>query len=350
MRNKEDIPLIEKTFFLQFFISSKYRLYRHLLPIAFISLALFKSAPFFTEPALTFSRIVALLLFLLVVYTNMYLLVPKFLFKHKYVAYNLSVVGIIAISALIYWAGWIFFCQYVRLEVKKQELNLLPFSFVILIFISASREIKLFQRSIIDSRRIDELEKTTMNSEMQQLKNQISPHFLFNMLNNVNVLTQRDPEKASQVLVKLSDLLRYQLYDSTRNKVFLTADIHFLEDFLNLEKIRRDNFEFLVSKEGELSGLQISPLLFITFVENAVKHSMDAERASYVYLYFDLNGDNLRFKCINSKPQMAAVKNDSSGLGLANVKRRLELLYPLTSSLLIEENKNTYTVNLTIQL
>ena len=123
---------------------------------------------------------------------------------------------------------------------------------------------------MLDTQLINELERSKTLTELEQLKNQINPHFLFNMLNNANVLTKKDPEKASQVLMKLSDLLRYQLYDSSRDKVLLTSDIHFLEDFLNLEKVRRDNFDYMISKEGNLSGVFIPPLLFISFVENAV--------------------------------------------------------------------------------
>lgn len=350
MSNKENITFIEKNFFLRFFISSKHRLYRHLLLIIFISLVLYNGKALFIEPALSYSRIASLLLFLLLFYTNMYLLVPKLLFKNKYAAYTLSVVAIIAILALTYLAGWYLLDPYVRLDVKKEELNLLSFSFIIVVLISASSAIKIFQRSISDSQRIDELEKTTLKSEMEQLKNQINPHFLFNMLNNANVLTQKDPSKASQVLMKLSDLLRYQLYDSARTSVLLTADIHFLEDLLNLEKIRRDNFEFFVAKQGELSGIQIAPLLLITFVENAIKHNMDAEKQSYVNLYFDVQNDKLHFKCINSKPRIVVTKRRSGGLGLANVKRRLELIYPAKHTLQTEDNTDTYSVNLTIRL
>ena len=203
---------------------------------------------------------------------------------------------------------------------------------------------------MMDSLRINELEKTTLRSEMEQLKNQINPHFLFNMLNNANVLTQKDPVKASQVLMKLSDLLRYQLYDSARGSVLLTAEIHFLEDFLNLEQIRRDNFEYLVSKHGEISWVQIAPLLLITFVENAIKHNVDSEKKSYVHLYFEVGHSQLRFRCINSKPQIISKKTEVGGLGLANVKRRLELIYPHTHTLEIVDNPDTYSVSLTISL
>jgi len=150
------------------------------------------------------------------------------------------------------------------------------------------------------------------------------------MLNNANVLTKKDPNKASEVLMKLSDLLRYQLYDSARDKVLLTSDIRFIEDFLNLEKVRRDNFDFLISKEGDLSGVQIPPLLFISFVENAVKHNNDTEKLSFVNLFFNVSNNELSFKCINSKPKIKAIKNVTGGLGLKNIKRRLELLYPST--------------------
>ena len=202
----------------------------------------------------------------------------------------------------------------------------------------------------MDAQLINDLEQAKTSAELEQLKNQINPHFLFNMLNNANVLTKKDPDKASQVLVKLSDLLRYQLYDSAREQVFLTSDIHFLEDFLNLEKIRRDSFDFIISKEGDLNGVQIPPLLFISFVENAVKHNNDSEKTSYVNLEFKNQNGELIFKCVNSKPIVKAVKNNSSGLGLANIKRRLQLLFPDSHILKIEDSETIYAVMLSIKL
>ena len=342
--------LIDKNLMLQFFISSKYRLSRHLIMIVFISLALFNSDPEYTEPTETISLIIALLLFLLLVYTNMYILVPKLLFKNKYAAYFLSVVVIIAISGIINLIGRTIYDSSVRLDPQKEDVSFLPFSFIIIVLVSASAAIKLFQQWMMDAQTITELEQANTNAELEQLKNQINPHFLFNMLNNANVLTKKDPEKASQVLMKLSDLLRYQLYDSARDRVLLTSYIHFLEDFLNLEKVRRDNFDFLISKEGNLSGVQIPPLLFISFVENAVKHNNDTSKSSFVNLYFNVRNDELFFKSINSKPTLKAVNNNSGGLGLVNIKRRLELLFPSLYTLKIEDNQETYEVTLNIKL
>lgn len=330
---------INENWLLDFLASSKYRLYRHLLLIIPISLVLYSSNGELGEPTLN------LLLFFLLFYTNMYLLVPKLLFKNKYVLYSLFTLGVIILSTGIYLMGYYFFAPGYNLD----GLNIPLFYAFILVLIAASSSIKFFQKWIGDKQLIYELERSKTSAELEQLKNQINPHFLFNMLNNANVLIKKDPEKASQVLMKLSDLLRYQLYDSSRDKVMLTSDIHFLEDFLNLEKVRRDNFDFLISKEGDLSGVLVPPLLFISFVENAVKHNNDAVKSSYVNLFFDVRNDTLFFKCINSKPIQKAV-HKSGGLGLTNIKRRLELLFPESHNLKIEDNNETYCITLTVKL
>ncbi|NHN25276.1 histidine kinase [Flavobacterium jejuense] len=330
---------MNENFIFQFFISPKYRLFRHLLLILFMSVVLYNSTPEVTEPTLI------LLFFLLLFYVNMYLLVPKLLFRNKYVLYCMSILGIISLSALTYRIG----CNLFGEGIDSDGLNIPLFAALIVVLVSASTSVKLFQKWILDRQLIFELEKSKTSAELEQLKNQINPHFLFNMLNNANVLTKRDPEKASQVLMKLSDLLRYQLYDSARDKVLLTSDIHFLEDFLNLEKVRRDNFDFLISKEGDLNGVQIPPLLFISFVENAVKHNNDTSKTSFVHLFFDIRNGKLFFKCINSKPLMKAIYK-TGGLGLVNIKRRLELLFPTSHNLKIEENKETFCITLNIKL
>lgn len=326
---------ISENRFFRFLISPNRRIFRHLMLIGFIGIVLYNSTSVIASPTAIF------VYFIIVFYVNMYVLVPGLLFRNRNLEYCLSVIGILVIVA----TGGYFFNPF----NKAHGLNIPLFSFLTLLLLAASSSIKLFQKGMTDRLLIYELEQSKTSAELEQLKNQINPHFLFNMLNNANVLTKKDPEKASQVLMKLSDLLRYQLYDSARDKVLLTSDIHFLEDFLNLEKVRRDSFDFLISKEGELSGVQIPPLLFISFVENAVKHNNDATKPSYVHLYFDLRNGQLFFKCINSKPMLKSIGN-TGGLGLTNIKRRLELLYPATHSLTIEEDPEKYCVTLTLKL
>ncbi|MBZ4190592.1 histidine kinase [Niabella sp. 3A5MI-3] len=327
-------PISENVLF-RFLISPDRRIFRHLLLIVFIGTVLYNSAYVIASPT------TILVYFIILFYVNMYVLVPKLLFRNKNIEYILSVISILVIVAI---------CGYFFNPFNKEHgLNIPLFSFLTLLLLAASSSIKLFQKGMMDRQLIYELEQSKTYAELEQLKNQINPHFLFNMLNNANVLTKKDPEKASQVLMKLSDLLRYQLYDSAREKVLLTADIHFLEDFLNLEKVRRDRFDFLISKEGNLSGVQIPSLLFISFVENAVKHNNDATKPSYVNLYFDVRNDELFFKCINSKPILKSDGN-AGGLGLANIRRRLELLFPATHRLIIEDDTETYCAALTIKL
>lgn len=340
--------MLDKNPVLQFLVSTKYRILRHALMIAFIGIAIHNSPADYTEPTETVSQIIVTILLVIMAYINMYYFVPKFLFKNQYIKYLYSIIGILLVSYLINQLGKFVYSADVTKD--KDDLSFFSFSFVIIVLISASAAIKLFQRWMIDTQLISELVKANANAELEQLKNQINPHFLFNMLNNVNVLTKKDPEKASQVLMKLSDLLRYQLYDSAREKVFLTSDIRFLEDFLNLEKVRRDNFDYLISKEGDINGVQIPPLLFISFVENAVKHNNDSSKDSYINLYFEVKNKQLFFKCINSKPLMKAVNTTSGGLGLVNVKRRLSLLFPTSHELTIIENQETYSVLLNINL
>lgn len=319
----------------RFLISPDRRIFRHLLLIVFIGAVLLNSSSEIDNPIAIF------VYFILLFYVNMYLLVPKLLFRNKNIEYCLAVLGILTVAAV---------CGYFFNPFDKGHgLNIPLFSFLTILLLAASSSIKLFQKGMTDKQLIYELKQSKTYAELEQLKNQINPHFLFNMLNNANVLTRKDPEKASQVLMKLSDLLRYQLYDSARDKVLLTSDIHFLEDFLNLEKVRRDSFDFLISKEGDLSGIQIPPLLLISFVENAVKHNHDVTKTSYVNLYFEVRNNELFFKCINSKPVHTSF-NNTGGLGLANVKRRLELLFPATHYLNIEDEAERYCVTLTIKL
>jgi hypothetical protein len=338
---------MDANWMLQFIILEKYRFQRHLLPIAFCIVVLYYSPADYVEPFETYNRLVIFFQIILLAYGNMYFFVPKFLFRKKYLSYGLFVLSGMILSFYVHEV----FSYYYKpdlLPYEDENINFITFSFMIMMLIIASAAVKLFQQWISDAQLIHDLDLAKTNAELEQLKNQINPHFLFNMLNNANVLIEDDPKKASQVLVKLSDLLRYQLYDSSRDKVLLTSEIHFLEDFLNVEKVRRDNFNFLISKEGELSGVQVPPLLFISFVENAVKHNNDLAKSSYVNLFFDVRHTELFFKCINSKPAVKAVSK-SGGLGLANIKRRLELLFPSSHDLKIEDNSETYCVTLTLK-
>jgi LytS/YehU family sensor histidine kinase len=145
-------------------------------------------------------------------------------------------------------------------------------------------------------------------------------------------------------------MLKYQFHDSAQKEVRLNDDIRFLTDFLNLEKIRRDHFEFTVTVIDNMDGVLVPPLLFIPFVENAVKHSADAVNVSYVHICFSLADHKLHFTCRNSKPLQPRKKSEYSGIGLVNIKRRLSLLYDKNHLLEIGEDNTRYTVQLAITI
>lgn len=337
---------------LRFFTDSKNTILKHFAFIALLILVSYFRGVGYAAPADTIIRSSVVSLLLILFYTNYLWLIPSYLLKKKYLEYS---IGVFTCTVILY-VCMVYVFKALRPYDLPDDPNVendmaIPFFiFMILVLTGATAAVKFFQQWIGDSNRIIELENSKNSVELEQLKNQINPHFLFNMLNNVNVLTRKDPEKASMVLMGLSDLLRYQLYDSARDSVLLTSDIHFLEDFLKLEKIRRDHFQFTISKEGILSGVQVAPLLFITFVENAVKHNNDNAKTSYVDLFFEVKGNVLFFKCINSKSPENESYVTSGGLGLSNIKRRLNLLYPDSHQLIIDDQKDSYSVALKIEL
>ena len=341
-----------------FLLSPHCRIYRHIL--LQVAVLLITINVFWYEPLQVVSllkRFGGCLVYFLsmnaVIYTNLYVLVPSFLLKNRLGGYVLAaiVTNLVVIFFLSVTQGMLF---EVILPVRNPDgfatfIN--TFSGILTMgFVTAgSAAISLFTHWLRHNLRIDQLESTTLQSELKFLTSQINPHFLFNMLNNANVLIKRNPEEASKVLFKLEDLLRYQINDSSRERVALASDIRFLNDYLNLEKIRRDHFQFTMEQEGDIGSIWIQPLLFIPFVENAVKHSFDSEHPSYVHLSFKVEENRLEFRCENTMPAVA-VSNKVGGIGLANIQRRLGLLYPDRYELEQIENENRYMVTLCITL
>lgn len=310
----------------------------------------------FTGEGSFYAYFTSLAMFIFPVFTNLYILIPHLLVRNKLSLYLWVLFATIIIGLLIYCpiVHYIFQKYGISTDILTNEnpyslINVLYAIVMIGMITIGTTSVELFRRWMIYDRQITELEKNTMQSELQQLKNQINPHFLFNMLNNANILVKEDPDEASRLLTKLDDMLRYQLNDSARQEVFLSADIHFLTGFLELEKMRRDHFEYLISKEGDVNNVKIPPLLFIPFVENAIKHNTDSENLSYIYLYFRVEREELIFTCENSKPPVSA-KKEFGGLGLANIRRRLELLYGDNHSLQIDETETKYRIHLRLKL
>lgn len=358
MKLETSVPAInpDNDRFLRFIVDEKYSIYRRSLFVLILIITMLggNKNQEFTDQTFYWLKTGGFFFTILLISLNLYVLIPVFLFKGRYLHYIFWVFIVILFSFFAYTILKVWL-PYLRIKPVKQDddgylTDFLSLSVVLCILCAATSGMKLFQRWIKDTYRIVQLENVRMHTEMDFLKSQVSPHFLFNMLNNSQVLIQTNPEKASEILIKLSDLLRYQLYDSSRIQVLLSADIRFLIHFLSLEKIRRDYFEFQVEEEGTEQIMLLPPLLFVPFVENAVKHNIESVEGAFVHLSFRLKGSSLVFECRNSKPLLSPSADGKGGLGLPNVKRRLELLYPGKYQLLHKEEPELYTVYLKLEL
>jgi len=193
------------------------------------------------------------------------------------------------------------------------------------------------------------LEKEKANAELQMLKAQLHPHFLFNTLNNIYSFTQEVSEKASGMIMGLSQLLRYILYDCSKPLVPLEKELKMVSDYLNLESIRYDEGLDMSVQMPKTTDLLIAPLMLLPFIENAFKHgaSLVAENP-WINLAIFINKNELSMTLINGKP--ITIKNLNPGIGVANVRKRLELLYPSQHELVINDEEEMYIVNLRVTL
>jgi two-component system LytT family sensor kinase len=198
------------------------------------------------------------------------------------------------------------------------------------------------------------LEKENLQLELNFLRSQVNPHFLFNTLNNITSMAVDTDERVANAIIKLSDLMRYTLYESNQEKIALSREITFLNDYIELERIRltkRASVEFEKNTEGH--GLRIPPLILLTFVENAFKHSIHSTtEAAWVKINLSVQKDTLSFVVENSLPKKSVITNlnKAGGIGLENAKKRLELYYHKKYTLDILVTEAVYLVQLKITL
>jgi LytS/YehU family sensor histidine kinase len=197
-------------------------------------------------------------------------------------------------------------------------------------------------------------EKERIESELNFLKSQVNPHFLFNAINSVYVLIRIDPDKASETLIKLSNLLRSQLYEFTTDQIDIQQELEYLQNYIELEKIRKgDRLQVAFEKGEGLEDFSIAPLLLIPFLENCFKHlSSHTGKANLVKVKIEFSKGLLSAYFYNTKEESQKKKMDQTvgGIGLKNIQRRLELLYPKKHQLEIKENHDSFEVNLQIKI
>jgi hypothetical protein len=193
------------------------------------------------------------------------------------------------------------------------------------------------------------LQQQNLQSELALLRSQINPHFLFNSLHNIDALIKTEPETASNLLLKLSDIMRYMLYDANSNKVPLQKEIDHLENFLTLQYYRFKNKEIVTYKRtGDPENIQIAPMLLIPFIENAFKHFKHTGAEDKIDIALNINDHIVNLVCSNSFIPGDLNKDSISGIGLDTVKRRLELMYHGRYTLEISDKNNIFGIGLTI--
>ena len=298
---------------------------------------------------------------------NIYYLLPKYLERGKVSAYVISLTTWTMIIAMILLSSY-FFTSYLLGEsieyygyftAKKSLFAFfttvtLPSTAIVMLL---GLSIKLIKKFIQAKKRQQELEKEKLETELKFLRNQFNPHFLFNTINSIFFLIKKEPDKASSSLAQFSELLRYQLYESNEPFINLDQEITSLKNFIALERLRKsEHFKLdLHIEETPNRQMKIAPFILMTFVENAFKHvSKDKEKDNWISINLVFPNENtIQFQLANSKSNDEEVANEfirHGGIGLKNVYRRLELIYPDKFTLDVKDQIVSFEIDLLIDL
>ena len=220
---------------------------------------------------------------------------------------------------------------------------------VIILMFGANLGIKYYFRSRDDRKRLQALEKQNLEQQLEYLRYQINPHFFMNTLNNIHALVDIDPEKAKDTILELSKMMRFVLYEGNKQGVPLDREMAFLQNYITLMKLRyTDKVSITIDVPASLPNKEVPPLMFITFVENAFKHGVSYRQESFIHIEVKADDNQLIFTCRNSR--IPKEEDKHGGVGLSNVKQRLDLIYGDRYSLDIKDQTDTYTVILTLPL
>jgi two-component system, LytTR family, sensor kinase len=296
-------------------------------------------------PRFSFTELFAIftLINIPVFYINSEILIPKIFQKKGILAYLLSAIGLI-IS--------VFLLQSLVKDkfFPDQYLPRTGLSFQLLFFLAISASYRIISDNLKNEQDKKEQETEKLKSELSFLRSQISPHFIFNVLNSIIALSRRKPERVEPVVVKLSDLMRYMLYESDDAKVIIEREIEYLRAYIDLQQLRfGDDVEIKFTSKILDQTQIIEPMLLIPFVENAFKHGVGMIQNPTIEINLQTENKQLIFEVKNKvNRQSKEIKDNASGIGLNNVKRRLELLYPENHQLMITDEGEFYVIHLEI--
>ena len=231
---------------------------------------------------------------------------------------------------------------------------------VLILMLGANLGIKGYFSSRNDRKRLAELERENLEQQLEYLRYQINPHFFMNTLNNIHALVDINPEKAKETILELSKMMRFVLYEGNKQGVPLSREMDFIRHYVTLMQLRyTDKVRITLDLPAEVPDRQIPPLILITFIENAFKHGVSYQRESFIEAKVVVESDELRFSCRNSKSEKSNEERQrvgdgtsgmKGGVGLANVRKRLNLLYDNNYTLRIHNDADVYSIELNIPL
>ncbi|MCH2193015.1 histidine kinase [Kordia sp.] len=274
-----------------------------------------------------------------VIWINHLVLIPYLFDKKRYFLYTILLFGSLFLGA------------YMKAYAKDGWYGVNKMIFFLIYTTGTGMAAFFVRRNILFRKENDEKESLQKEMELNYLKEQVNPHFLFNSLNSIYSLSRQQSPETPDVVMQLSELMRYQLESAKKDTVLLKEELEFIENYLLLEEKRlskRCSIEFLI--EGNLADLRIAPMLLIPFVENAVKHgAQSTNEQSKIDISASIKNTSIHFSVVNSKPSMVS-ESKRKGMGLENVKRRLNLLYLDSHVLEIDDKENLYRINLVVDL
>jgi len=211
--------------------------------------------------------------------------------------------------------------------------------------------IKFYFKTQEDQEEMKELEKRSLEQQLRYLKFQINPHFYMNTLNNIHALVDIDPARAKETILILSKIMRYVLYEGDRHLIGVGREVDFVRNYIRLMKLRyTDRVKITTRFPEQIPQAGIPPLILVTFVENAFKHGVSYKQESFIDIAIEINGGRLKFVCNNSKVSKDDAGHETGGVGLANVKQRLDIIFGKEYTLDIQDNSDTYEVLLLLPL
>lgn len=287
--------------------------------------------------------------FILVVifYLNALMLIPAFVYEKRYWAFILSH---LALVSLLWVLNTWYFNFFENLPGPKPPVFIPVFPYMFIL--ACSTTYKILRDKFIHDQNLKEREHESLKTELQLLRSQVSPHFMFNVLNNIVSMARFKSEELEPTVIKLSSLMRYMLYEADEETVELTKEIEYLQSYIDLQSQRcEDQVEVNVSINITDKAKKIEPMLLIPFIENAFKHGTNSMTKGEINIVLTMLQDQLQLNVLNKYTVASKYeKDDASGIGLANVKRRLNLLYDNDHQLMITQRNGWFNVLLNIKL